>query len=377
MPLQQFKSGRILVVDDQSANIRVVSALLERHGYAVDSAGNGKDALASAQATQPDLILLDMMMPGMDGFELLDALHQMPGMREVPTIFLTAAQDRDLLLRAFDAGAVDYVTKPFMPEELLARVHAHLGLKLTRDRLQRVASERQELVNLVAHDLKNPLTSVLFASEMLGLPDCKPERVPRYMQIINDSTREALGYIRSYLESQSRLQEGAEVEKQLPCTSLGATLHWLVERYELQLEASGLHLVVAAPEPADINVAIDGQVLRQVAENLVTNALKYAREGGELELRAWPGAPGYWQLIAQDRGPGIPEGRQRQLFKPFQRLSEHDPAGGLSSGLGLSLAKQIIVGAGGQLWYEDREGGGARFIIELPEVPADAAVDCD
>ena len=112
-------------------------------------------------------------------------------------------------------------------------------------------------------------------------------------------------------------------------------------------------------------------MLRQVAENLVTNALKYARDGGELDLRAWTGAPGYWQLIAQDRGPGIPEARQRQLFKPFQRLTDHDPAGGLSSGLGLSLAKQIITNAGGQLWYEDREGGGSRFVIELPEVPLD------
>ena len=184
MQTTHSKIGKILVVDDQSANIRVVSALLERHGYAVDTASNGKDALACAEASLPDLVLLDMMMPGMDGFELLQALQQMPGMRGVPSIFLTAAQDRDLLLRAFDAGAVDYVTKPFMPEELLARVQAHLNLKLTRDRLARVASERQELVNLVAHDLKNPLTSVLFASEMLNLPDCKPERAPRDLQII-------------------------------------------------------------------------------------------------------------------------------------------------------------------------------------------------
>ena len=376
MSQSSLKSGRILVVDDQSANIRVVSALLERHGYSVSSASTGKEALASAEASQPDLILLDMMMPGMDGFELLEALHQMPGMREIPSIFLTAAQDRDLLLRAFDAGAVDYVTKPFMPEELLARVHAHLGLKLTRDRLERVASERQELVNLVAHDLKNPLTSVLFASEMLGLPDCNQERVPRYLEIIYESTQDALGYIRSYLENQAHANRDAQAEQSAACTRLGATLQWLADRYELQLEAKGLRLTVVPPA-SEVNVAIDGQVLRQVAENLITNALKYARAGGELELRAWPGAPGYWQLIAQDRGPGIPASRQRQLFKPFQRLVEHDPAGGLSSGLGLSLAKQIIANAGGQLWYEDREGGGARFVIELPEALADDGADCD
>ena len=361
------KSGKILVVDDQSANIRVVSALLERQGYAVDTASNGKDALACAEASLPDLVLLDMMMPGMDGFELLQALQQMPGMRGVPSIFLTAAQDRDLLLRAFDAGAVDYVTKPFMPEELLARVQAHLNLKLTRDRLARVASERQALVNLVAHDLKNPLTSVLFASEMLSLPDCKPERVPRYIEIIDGSTRDALGYIRRYLESQERASGAkATAATSTACSWLRETLAWLASRYELQLEAKGLRLQVGALE-RDACVAIDALVLRQVAENLVTNALKYARDGGELELLARPGAPGYWQLVAQDRGPGIPASRQRELFKPFQRLTEVDPANGLSSGLGLSLARQIIADAGGQLWYEDREGGGARFVIELPE----------
>ena len=366
MPHQLSRTGRILVVDDQSANVRVVKALLERHGYVVTAASNGKDALEAATGETPDLLLLDMMMPGMDGFELLAALRELPGFRQVPTVFLTAAQDRDLLLRAFEAGAVDYVTKPFMPEELLARVSAHLGLKLTRDRLERVARERQELVNLVAHDLKNPLTSVLFATEMLSLPDCKPERVPRYIEIIDGSTRDALGFIRNYLEGQERAASSKAAAVATPCTWMGETLGWLAARYELQLEAKGLRLQVA-PLERDASVGIDGLVLRQVAENLVTNALKYARDGGELELLARPGAPGFWQLVTQDRGPGIPPARQRELFKPFHRLTEVDPANGLSSGLGLSLAKQIIGNAGGQLWYEDREGGGARFVIELPE----------
>ena len=121
-------SGRILAVDDQAANLRVVGILLGRNGYEVVPAANGAEALAAAQAHTPDLILLDMMMPGMDGFELLAALRALPALRGVPAVFLTAAHDRDLLLRAFDAGAVDYVTKPFMPEELLARVGAHVGL---------------------------------------------------------------------------------------------------------------------------------------------------------------------------------------------------------------------------------------------------------
>ena len=125
-----------------------------------------------------------------------------------------------------------------------------------------------------------------------------------------------------------------------------------------------MRLAVLAPDVA-AEVAMEPMVLRQVAGNLVSNALKYARAGGELELVVRASAPGFWQLLAQDRGPGIPAGRQRELFQPFKRLGE-DPADGMSSGLGLSLARQIVADAGGQLWYEDREGGGARFVVELP-----------
>ena len=231
-----------------------------------------------------------------------------------------------------------------------------------------MARERQELVNLVAHDLKNPLTTVLFASEMLQLPDCRPDRMPRYVEVIHESASDAVAYIRRYLEQQA--QQGVRAASPPEAAAdLGETLAWLASRYELQLEAAGMRLACMPPtDPA--RVAIEAQVLRQVAENLVSNALKYARDGGVLELHARRGAPGYWQLLAEDRGGGIPESRQRQLFKPFQRLTADDPAGGLSSGLGLSLAKQIIVAAGGQLWYEDREGGGARFVIELPDAGA-------
>ena len=359
-------AGRILVVDDQPANLRVVSALLSRNGYEVTSALTGPEALDVAQQNTPDLVLLDMLMPGMDGFELLGQLRRHAEMQDMPVIFLTAAQDRELLLRAFDSGAVDYVTKPFIPEELLARVNAHVGLKLTRDRLERVARERQELVNLVAHDLKNPLSSVLFASDVLRNDGCKPERVPRYLEMIHESAADALGYIRRYLETQA--ERAAARHEDAPATSLREVLEWLLERYELQFEARGQRLQAALPAD-DSQVAIDARVLRQVAENLVSNAMKYA-PGCTVELSARQASPGYWQLLVEDRGPGIPPLRQRELFKPFLRL--HDAPSENSSGLGLSLAKQIVAGHGGHLWYEDREGGGARFVVELPITPVAA-----
>src|SRR5690606_15259933 len=204
MPMKaNTNRGRVLVVDDKPANLRVVSALLERQGYEVTTAEDGESALAVAEDQAPDLMLLDMMMPGMDGFGVMEEIRLRALLPRVPVVFLTAAQDRALLLRAFEVGAVDYVVKPFIPEELLARVNAHIGLKLARDRLEQVARERQQLVNLVAHDLKNPLSSVVFASDILISGTLKPERIPRYLEVIRESAEDGLGYIRRYLETQA------------------------------------------------------------------------------------------------------------------------------------------------------------------------------
>jgi len=361
--------GRILVVDDQPANLRVVGTLLSRHGYEVMPAPTGGEALQLAAGHVPDLLLLDMMMPGMDGFELLRQLRARAGLQAVPAIFLTAAQDRELLLRAFDSGAVDYVTKPFIPEELLARVSAHISLKQARDRLERVARERQELVNLVAHDLKNPLSSVLFASDILMQGACKPERVPRYLQMIHDSAHDAIGYIRRYLEGQERVAAAESAHGVTHPADLRELHDWLVRRYELQLENRGMQMRSDLPDHSG-TVAMDRRVLRQVAENLITNAMKYAAEGGELTLQVRQGAPGRWQLRVLDRGEGVAEEKRAGLFKPFARLHDRDDT--MSSGLGLSLARQIVVNAGGDLWYEPREGGGAAFVIDLPEAASAA-----
>ncbi|MHB8912245.1 MAG: hybrid sensor histidine kinase/response regulator, partial [Lysobacter sp.] len=261
MGVQPINSGRILVVDDQAANLRVVGMLLTRQGYEVTTAMTGEEALALYAEDPPDLIMLDMMMPGMDGFEVMAALRGHDTPLRAPVVFVTAAHDRDLLLRAFEAGVVDYVTKPFLPEELLARVNAHIGLKLTRDRLERVAREREELVNLVAHDLKNPLTSVLFASDILRTDGCRPERIPRYLEMIYDSANDALGYIRHYLERRAgQANRGSAVSAEL-----APTLDWLMQRYEMQLDARGIR-VVLSPPPDHARVAIDERVLRQVSE---------------------------------------------------------------------------------------------------------------
>ena len=361
---RQHLTGRILIVDDQAANLHVVSTLLARHGYDVVTAANGQVALEMLQLPPPDLVLLDMLMPGMDGFELMAEIRREPSLAQLPVVFLTVAQDRDLLLRAFESGAVDYVTKPFMPEELLARVGAHLGLKHMRDRLERVARERQELVNLVAHDLKNPLTSVHFAIDILLAGGVSDERRERYLRMIRESTDDAFGYIRRYLEMQADSVRAQQSGDDVAVASVGELLQWLEGRYALQLEAHGSRLRL--PQLEDLpRIRIDPVVLRQVCENMISNALKYA-PGSDLDISVCSGGPGFWQIQFEDRGPGIPAAQRKALFTPFFRI-EGSRDDGVSSGLGLSLARQIVGSLGGGLWYEDREGGGARFVISLPQ----------
>lgn len=362
MPTRISETGRFLILRDAPVDTAPVCALLQARGHQVWQVAPDGPVLDIARTTPPDLVLLDLPLAAC--VAQLDALHTLPELAQVPAIFLVDAPPQEQRLAAFDAGALGYLVKPVHPEELLARMQVQLRLKLTRDRLEQVARERQQLVNLVAHDLKNPLTSVLFACEMLAMPDCKPERAPRYLQIIDDSAREALGYIRGYLGTQA-LAGCPLPENARACAQLGSVVRWLAARYELQLEANGIQLQLHLPD-AEACVCIDEQRLRQVGENLVGNALKYARSGGELELRVRAGAHGAWQLVVQDRGPGVPASFQPRLFQPFQRLPGGEADAGSSHGLGLALARQILVAAGGRLWHEDREGGGARFTVELP-----------
>lgn len=363
--MQDALGGRstVLVVDDQQANLKLVGVLLDHAGYDVLPALSGEQALSLATAHQPDLILLDMLMPRMDGFEVCKRLKEDPALTRIPVIFLTAAQDRELLVRAFRSGAVDYIVKPFVPEELLARVGTHLALKLVQDRLQRIAREREDLVNLVAHDLKNPLSSMLFTSRFAQDAEVDEPQLRRLLELVGTSATEALEFIRIYLEQRA---SGAARPMTSSVVALSEVVATVVENEQPLAASRGIRLQLDPIDP-EACVLAEPIALRNALRNLVSNAMKYAASGAEALICVRRGAPGFWQLCVMDRGPGIPGDKRQQLFKRFMRLAEHDPSNGLSSGLGLAITKQAIEGLGGHLWYEDRAGGGAIFIIELPD----------
>jgi signal transduction histidine kinase len=305
-----------------------------------------------------------MLMPGLDGFGVLARLKADPATAALPVIVLTAAPEREHLVRAFAAGAVDFVTKPFVAEELLARVRTHLELKFTRDHLARVARERSELAALVAHDLKNPLSAIHFCAQLLQRGGEGPPTPARLAEVIARSTDDALALIQHYLE---RRADGELLRRfDAAPLALDALAAASLERFALQAQAKRIALSTTG---ADGLVALaDRAAAGHVLDNLLSNAIKYSAPDAPVEVHLGVGAPGHVRVAVLDRGPGLSASDRQRLFQRFVRLSTQPTAGEGSSGLGLALAKQDALQMRGDLWYEDRPGGGSCFTLELPLV---------
>ncbi len=358
---QAITKTLILVVDDQLPNIQAVGALLVSAGYDVMPALSGEQALVRCEQRTPDLVLLDMRMPGMDGFEVCAKLRAHPRTQDVPVIFLTAAHERELLVKAFAAGAVDYVTKPFVAEELLARVKTHLELKSSRDRLAQLAQERAELTQVVAHDLKNPLAVILMGTETLGkIAMAVPQSDA--LSAIRDSAKRCLSFIDEYL---GRWAEGDQLRKvERSALLIKPILQDALAALRPVAEAQHISLHLAMKD--DPEVMANARSVRHIVDNLISNAIKYGATSEAVEVEAVVGRSGLLRISVADRGPGVPANQQKNLFKRYLRLPGTDAAH--SSGLGLAISKDEAERMGGHIWYEDREGGGAMFVLMLPLV---------
>ena len=351
----------VLVIDDQQANVRMVGGLLSRSGYDVLPALGGAEGLELARNNKPDVVLLDMKMPGMDGFEVLKQLRESPETRDLPIIFLTADNDRENLIRAFAAGAIDYITKPFVAEELLARVLTHVDLKRSRDALRRFAQEKQEMAELVAHDLRNYFANIIFAADLLrGAPSAAPAQ-QRLAESIRTSADSGMLFLQAFLEQQEHQAHGSAIEP-LPVRQM---LCEVVDLLSRSASAKGIRLDLIAHETVIVSGLRAG--VAHVLQNLLSNAIKYSPRDSEIGITAMKHGK-FGRLQVMDRGPGISNEDQAKLFQRFVRLSSEPTQGESATGLGLALAKQQARAMGGNLWYELREGGGSIFTLELPLV---------
>lgn len=353
----------VLVVDDEPKNIQVVGTLLLKQGYEVIAGLSGEDALEKLSTATPDLILMDVMMPGMTGFELCRRVHADARWSGIPVIFLSAVTDKSFVTEALEAGAVDYVTKPFHGPELLSRVQLHLKLRMMRLQLSAAVEERNHLLEVVAHDLKNPLGGVQFAASILAeQSDSLSARQMKLIESISEAAARAMEMTGALL--QTRRLEEAKVHLEL--TPVCLLEHATTSVKTFSHHALGKKTVISLDSSSrSVPVVADRRSLLCVLDNLVSNAIKFSPPGSRVRIQVSGEKHRGWFRIS-DQGPGVREDERGMLFRKFTRLSARPTGNELSTGLGLHIVRELMTAMHGEVRYEDSLDGGACFIVELP-----------
>jgi two-component system, sensor histidine kinase and response regulator len=344
----------ILIVDDQEENLRVVGTVLTAIQYDVVPATSVEQAYKRLASRKPDLILLDVLMPETDGLEMCRSLQADPRWQDIPVIFLSAADDKNLVVQALEAGGVDYVTKPFNKAELVSRVRTQITLKQARDQLRMLAEDKDEILGILAHDLKNHLAGMTLSAGLLQERAADlPPRCATLVENIARSSERMTAFVKEFLANQS----AERLQVSLHPLNLCDALEGLIAAHQPAALAKKIVLTLETPEEPVI-VRADHEALRQVMENLVSNAIKFTPERGTVTVSATSGALG---------GPGFTEADREKMFRRYGRLSARPTGGEPSTGLGLSIVKRLVEAMSGRIALDDPGAdGGAVFVLSLP-----------
>lgn len=355
---------RILVADDQPANIQIVGNMLGKLGYEIVPAADGPTALKRLALRPPDLILLDVLMPGMDGLEVCRRIRENPEWKHIPIIFLSAADDKELIVRALEAGGVDYVTKPFNHAEMLSRVRTHLALKTAHDRLKQLAEDKDELLGILAHDLKNHLGGMQMSANLLRewvarSSDAKPAQL---CENICHNTGQLLAFVKEFLAN-SAADHGIALKPET--VNLSEAVTHAVKDYLEAARRKKLEFRLELPV-GPVHVLADPNALTQVLDNLLSNAVKFSPVDKQIIIAVRQTATGVECLI-QDQGPGFSAEDKTRMFRRYGRLSARPTGGEPSTGLGLSIVKKLMQAMKGELTCDSTPGEGATFAVHLPQ----------
>ncbi len=353
----------LLVVDDQETNLQLLGSMLGRMGFEILPATDGEQALKRLSVRRPDLILLDLIMPGMDGFQVCKRIQEHPEWADIPIIFLSASDDKNLIVRALESGGVDYITKPFNKLELVSRVRTHLMLKTTRDHLKRLAQDKEELIGMISHHLQNHLAAMNMSAQMLMDRARKSE--DRKLLLMAENIRSSSGQMRAFVKSfLANAAADHALNLKMECVNLGTAAARAVERYT---DAAGAkEITLRGPGPNENTlVRADVAALDQVLDNLISNAIKFSPAGKEIFVAVRKDQP-LAECQVRDQGPGFTEEDRRRMFHRYARLSAQPTGGEPSTGLGLSIARKLVQGMGGELVCENAPEQGAVFTLRLP-----------
>jgi signal transduction histidine kinase len=376
--------ANILIADDVINNVKVLNASLNKRGYETIVAYDGIEALRLARESVPDLILLDIMMPGLDGYEVCEKLKEDDATKHIPVIFLTVRNEINDVLQGFELGAADYIYKPFNPMELAARVKTHLELKFARDKnaeyieqlkeanrkltetgreLEKLNIQKDRFFSIVAHDLRNPFQGLLGLSDVLtnNFDQFDKEETKELCLDINHSANTLYGLLENLL-SWSRIQMG--------------TLKIKEEKGDLRImvndsiaafadNAREKNLRVANNVGIDHEILADINMINTVIRNMVSNAIKFTPRDGLVEINAREEGE-FIILDITDTGVGMDSGDMEKLFDYKSHFSRPGTENEYGTGLGLILAKEFVEENGGKIEIKSEKGSGTTFSIYLP-----------
>ncbi len=361
------EKGDILIVDDTPANLQVLSSMLKEQGFKVRPVPNGKIAIRAVEARIPDLILLDINMPEMNGYETCEHLKADERFADIPIVFLSALTDTEDKVRAFRAGGVDYVTKPFQFEEVMARVETHLRVSRMQKQLEaqfeglkELEGMRDSLTHMIVHDLRSPLTGIVTSLQLLEMSSEKleAESVEDVQRALR-SSRALMQMITALLDVNK--MEAGEMPVRLEEADLRLTIQQALE--SLGGLVSTRDVIVEKGGP-DVVVAHDTELTQRVVANLVGNALRYTPEDGTVTVTVTVGDD-IARVEVQDTGPGIPEEYREKIFEKFGQV-EAKGKGVATTGLGLTFCSLAVKAHGGEIGIESEMGRGSTFWFELP-----------
>lgn len=358
----------ILVVDDNPQNLQLLGSLLTQAGYSPAMTQSGIKALEFLQKKTPQLILLDIMMPEMDGFEVCECIKQDPAAKDIPIIFLTAKVDSDSVIKGFDLGGVDYVTKPFNEKELLKRINTHLELKSARDT---IAKQNEELRNtnmtkdkffsIIAHDLRKPFQSLIGLTELMLEELTQTSSDKKYLQYIHDVSQRTFELLQNLLQwSQSQTGKITIQPEKIAVKPM-------VDSNVALLYASALEKEITINSDIDgvINITVDKNMITTVIRNILSNAIKFTGSQGKIMISASHNDQ-FVTITIADNGVGI---KDKDIAKLFRIDVQHTTLGTqkeTGTGLGLLLCKEFVEKNNGHIHVVSEVGKGTQFHIELP-----------
>ncbi len=371
--------GHVLVVDDLESNRNGLVRLLRKEGLSADEAVDGFEALEMVRNGRYDTILLDVMMPRLDGPGALALLKQDPDLADIPVIMLSAFNESKAVLDCIALGADDFLPKPIDRALLRARLSSCIRRKQLQDRerghLLQLEATNQELKRLnqlksrflavAAHDLKNPMSTVLLLVDKLLQMEESAVTLAEQKQVarrIRDSIHRMLGIVQGLMDT--ALYEAEHFTLRRRTLDLASLVSFVLEENRTYAASKRIHLQSFLPS-GPILLEADEMRLRESLDNLVNNAIKFSPLDRSVEITLSK-ADGQARIVVEDHGPGLTSEDKASVFGPYQRLSASPTGGEISIGIGLSIVKQMVELHGGRVWVESEQGQGAAFCLELP-----------